>query len=180
MKIYTKKGDQGDTSLFGGQRLKKSDLRLECYGGTDELNSHLGLIQSTSKFSNPLIKSLQISLFEIGSHLAADPSSKNLQLPEINISIVEKMESEIDFMNESLPPLKTFILPGGTLSASHCHVARTVCRRVERMVVGLNERDGVDGQIIIFLNRLSDYLFVYARYLVYKEGGEEFKWMPSK
>ena len=180
MKIYTKKGDQGETSLYGGQRLKKSDLRLECYGGTDELNAYLGLIQSVSKKENALIKSLQICLFEIGSHLAADPASKNLKLPEINESIVDEMEAEIDVMNDSLPPLKTFILPGGTLSASHCHVARTICRRVERLIVALNERDGVDYRIIVFLNRLSDYLFVYARFLVYDEGGEEFKWMPTK
>ena len=178
MKIYTKKGDHGETSLFGGKRLKKHELRLEAYGGTDELNSFLGLIISHLG-GHVFLEDNQKALFVIGSHLAADPNNKKLNLPKIDMGIVSLMEEEMDKMNKNLPELNAFILPGGSKSASYCHIARCVCRRVERKVVRLSEEENINPDILVYLNRLSDYLFVLARYVIHQEGGDEIKWLPE-
>jgi cob(I)alamin adenosyltransferase len=178
MKIYTKKGDQGETSLFGGKRLKKYELRLEAYGGTDELNSFLGLIISHLGH-HVFLEENQKTLFVIGSHLAADPKNKKINLPKIDMGIVSSMEYEIDQMNDKLPELSSFILPGGSVSASYCHLARCVCRRVERQVVKLSEEENINSDILVYLNRLSDYLFVLARYVIHQEGGDELRWLPE-
>ena len=178
MKIYTKKGDTGTTSLFGGTRLSKSHIRIESYGTVDELNSHLGLIRDlTSEESmRSDLKSIQETLFTIGSHLAADPTKEKLWLPEIKESEIDLLESGIDNMQNELPELKFFILPGGHPTVSQCHIARCVCRRAERVVVALSEIDRVENVLIKYLNRLSDYLFVLSRYIGKQNDAEEVKW----
>jgi cob(I)alamin adenosyltransferase len=177
-KIYTKTGDKGTTSLFGGARVSKAHIRIESYGTIDELNSYLGLVRDVAGESyKDLLKSIQDRLFVIGSNLASDPS-KDLPVPDIQESDIEVLEKEIDRMNESLPELKHFILPGGHTNISFCHIARTVCRRAERLVVLLSEQEKVDPILIRYLNRLSDFLFVFARQLAQDAGVEEIKWMP--
>jgi cob(I)alamin adenosyltransferase len=177
-KIYTRTGDKGTTSLFGGARVSKAHIRIESYGTIDELNSYLGLVRDVADESyRDLLKSIQDRLFVIGSNLASDPA-KDLPVPDILESDVEFLEKEIDRMNEGLPELKHFILPGGHSSVSFCHIARTVCRRAERLVVLLSEREKVDPILIRYLNRLSDFLFVFARQLGQDAGIEEVKWMP--
>ncbi len=177
MKIYTKKGDKGETSLLGGTRVKKSDLRIEAYGTTDELNSVIGLIRDAAqnKEQEATLVAIQNKLFAIGSNLAAGPSSK-MELPQLAEDDLTHLEKAMDAMDEELPPLKNFILPGGDLAASQAHVGRTVCRRAERKVVALADADRVDERIIQYLNRLSDYLFTLARFYTYKHGGEETPW----
>ncbi len=173
MKIYTKTGDKGETSLFGGKRVKKNHARLNAYGTIDELNSFLGLVisemsaQSRPTFAEILknLVDVQIELFNIGSHLACDKKSLSQKLPKLNLGLVQRLESSIDKMESQLTPLKNFILPGGHVIASHIHVARTVSRRAERAVVELMPKIKVDRDIIIFLNRLSDYLFVLSRFV---------------
>jgi cob(I)alamin adenosyltransferase len=180
MKIYTKTGDKGQTSLYGGQRLSKNDIRIEAYGTVDELNSYIGWIKALDlqHEDDDLMKEVQDQLFSIGSHLASDPKG-DLPLPDINMDVVTAMEHSIDRMNDELPRLKSFILPGGSTSSSLVHVGRTVCRRAERRVVGLAEVQKVNDNIIVFLNRLSDYLFVFARYVLLKEGKQEVPWTTN-
>ena len=188
MKIYTKTGDNGTTGLFGSEmkRVKKYDIRVETYGTVDELNSFVGIITSsldnifTNVKTKELLMTIQKRLFNISSQLAMDNSefSKNikntLKINEIDIELLEK---EIDRMNEKLPELKDFILPvSNNISASYTHVARTVCRRCERRMVELNEISEIDSNSMIFINRLSDYFFVLARYLSYQTNSEEYKW----
>ncbi len=182
MKIYTRKGDKGKTSLIGGTRVLKHHIRIESYGTVDELNSWLGVIRdlATDEGVRTLLKEVQDRLFTIGSSLAADPEGIKMILPDLKASDVKALEKDIDRMNESLPELKTFILPGGHLTASYCHVARCVCRRAERMIVALGTQDAVDELIIQYMNRLSDHLFVLSRYLAYKDGAEEIAWNPRK
>jgi cob(I)alamin adenosyltransferase len=183
MKIYTKTGDQGQTSLYGGKRLSKSDLRIESYGTVDELNSQLGVVVAYIKQYQPDQKemieqliSVQSRLFDLGTHLAAEPGKKNLILPELNSTHIEQLEKQIDFWTEKLPELKFFILPGGSLEAAQAHVARTVCRRAERSIVSLTETESIQPELIQYLNRLSDYLFVLARFLNHSSGNVEIVW----
>jgi cob(I)alamin adenosyltransferase len=180
MKIYTRKGDKGQTSLFGGTRLPKAHIRIEAYGTVDELNSQLGVVMGYIEDAELLIylQGIQSRLFDIGAILAADPSKDNLFLPELKDDVIEEMEAAIDRMNEELPELKHFILPSGNVILAQCHVARTVCRRAERAVVRLAEVESVPEIIIRYLNRLSDYLFVLARYLGKQFDVPEVKWIP--
>jgi cob(I)alamin adenosyltransferase len=178
MKIYTKTGDKGTTALYGGKRVSKADLRIDAYGTIDELNSYIGLLndQPVNNDKKNILLSIQNELFNIGSHLAADPEKPNLKLPSLKSSDIEVLENEIDMMNEVLPELRYFILPGGHQSVSFCHIARTVCRRAERKVIELNEISPVNDLIIIYLNRLSDYLFVLARKMGQELNIEEVPW----
>ena len=178
MKIYTKGGDKGTTALFGGTRLPKHHIRIESYGSVDELNSFIGLVRDHVKEDKlrATLKSIQETLFTVGSHLAADPSKENLWLPDIKEAEVEMLEQGIDAMDEVLEPLKNFILPGGHPVVSHCHVVRCVCRRAERNVVALSEVETVPPILIQYLNRLSDYFFVLSRFLGKELGAEEVVW----
>ena len=177
MKIYTKKGDKGETSLIGGSRVSKTHTRIEAYGTVDELNSVIGVIRDTARFREPdeFLVSIQNLLFTIGSELASAPDSK-MNIPMLQERDIEALEKEMDRMNEQLPDLKNFILPGGDLTASHCHVARCVCRRAERRVVALAAEAEIDEKIIRYLNRLSDFLFVLARYYTHQHKGVETAW----
>jgi len=182
MKIYTKTGDEGKTSLIGGTRVSKSHSRIEAYGAIDELNSFIGLsLDHINAFSlDNVLAEVQDRLFTIGSALACDPEKETkLKIPDLLEEDVTLLEKEIDKMNEVLPPLKSFILPGGHVAASTLHVARCVCRRAERLCVRLQKKkEEVDPLIIKYLNRLSDYLFVLARFVVFKLGAEEIPWKP--
>ena len=180
MKIYTKKGDDGETSLFGGKRLPKSDLRIEAYGTIDELNSFVGLTrdQIGEEDKRKTLLEIQDRLFTIGSALASDPAKSNLKIPELLLGDITFLESKIDEMNESLPEMKSFILPGGHPAVSTCHVARCVCRRAERNIVLLSSREKVDKHIIQYLNRLSDYLFVLARSIAKDLNLADLPWKP--
>lgn len=180
MKIYTKTGDKGETSLIGGTRVPKSHLRIEAYGTIDELNSWIGLIrdQQINDLSIKALLEIQDRLFTIGSLLAADPEKSKMKLPEIIDVDITFLEKQIDVMNETIPELKSFILPGGHTTVSYCHIARCVCRRAERLIVHLNEENPVEGKIIIYINRLSDYLFTLARFLGHKIQATETPWNP--
>ncbi len=180
MKIYTKTGDKGYTSLIGGTRVPKYHLRIEAYGTVDELNSYIGLIrdQDISLHDKDVLKEIQDRLFTVGSSLAADPDRSKMVIPDLHMADVELLEKEIDRMNESLPPLKHFILPGGSTTASFCHVARCVCRRAERLCVHLSEESKVEEKVVIYLNRLSDYLFTLARIVVFERNLPENQWFP--
>lgn len=182
MKIYTKTGDKGTTGLLGGNRVSKNDIRLEAYGTVDELNSWIGMIRSCpdkdDAYQTDLIY-IQRSLFTICSHLASDKENAIGELPKLpNITNehYEFLEHSIDRMNENLPELKNFIMPGGSQFIASCHIARTVCRRAERRIISLSEVSEIDENIIIFVNRLSDYLFVLARYCSYKQNVDEILW----
>lgn len=176
-KIYTKTGDKGETSLFGGARLPKSHLRIEAYGTVDELNSFIGLLRDCLEDAEirSLLKSIQDRLFDLGSNLALDPSKK-LEVPMIEESDIEILEKKMDEMDEHLSPLKNFILPGGHVFVSYCHIARTICRRAERNVVALSHSDEVDAILIRYLNRLSDFFFILARKIASDLGVEEIAW----
>lgn len=182
MKIYTKTGDAGKTSLIGGTKVSKSHQRIETYGTIDELNSFTGLsldhLQSYS-IENVLAE-IQDRLFTIGSALACDPDKETkLKIPDLNETDVTLLENEMDKMNEVLPVMNSFILPGGHVAVSTLHITRCVCRRAERLCVGLEKnKDETDPLIIKYLNRLSDYLFVLARFAAFKLGAEEIPWKP--
>ena len=179
MKIYTKTGDKGTTSLLTGTRVSKADMRLEAYGTTDELNSWLGLVAAEAPHGVFFfIEELQSELFSMGSYLALDGAA-SFPMPQLSPDIVHRMEQQIDSWNQELPELKNFILPGGFISAAHLQVARTVCRRAERLVVALSEAVDVPAEIPIFLNRLSDFLFVAARYVLHVEEQPEVIWTPK-
>lgn len=179
-KIYTKTGDSGETALFGGKRLPKDHLRIEAYGTVDELNAHIGVIKdfSSEETTTALLLAIQHQLFTIGSHLACDPE-KQMKLPEISMQSIVDLEVEIDRLTSELPELKHFVLPGGHLSNSFCHVARCVCRRAERAVVALSHSEPVEPILIQYLNRLSDYLFTLCRAFSQWNDVEEVKWMPN-
>jgi cob(I)alamin adenosyltransferase len=179
-KIYTKTGDLGETSLIGGVRVSKSHIRIESYGTVDELNSYLGLIkdQLSEAETSDLIYEIQDRLFTIGSVLASDPEKSKMKIPDLHDTDVVVLENAIDKMNEVLPELKSFVLPGGNILASHCHVSRCICRRAERLVVLLAQNAPVPELIVTYLNRLSDYLFVLARYIVFKNNCIEVAWRP--
>jgi len=180
MKIYTKTGDKGLTSLIGGTRVPKYDLRIESYGTVDELNSYIGMIRDydISIEQKDFLKEIQDRLFTIGAALASDPEKSKMKIPDLNHIDIELLEKEMDRMNEVLPELKHFILPGGDQAVSFCHIARCVCRRAERIAVHLNEESFVDEKVIIYLNRLSDFLFTLARKLCYDRNLPENQWIP--
>lgn len=182
MKIYTKTGDKGTTSLIGGTKVPKSHHRIEAYGTVDELNSYLGLIRDLTQDEHTLriLSDVQDRLFTIGSSLACDPIKEpKMRLPDLHAADIELLENEIDRMNEVLEPMKHFIIPGGHPSVSHIHVARCVCRRAERACVRLElESLEVDPLVLQYLNRLSDYLFVLARYAGHQLSIPEIPWKP--
>lgn len=181
MKIYTKTGDKGETSLVSGERVTKDHLRIEAYGTVDELNAALGLMRDSAADDkmNALVEEVQSLLFTIGSHLSATAKNK-IALPEIGEANIEELERAMDEMDAQLEPLKNFILPGGDPSASFAHLARTICRRAERRVVSLMEHEEIDSVILRYLNRLSDFLFTLARHYTKKHGGRETPWRPVK
>jgi len=180
MKIYTKTGDAGKTSLIGGTKVLKNNPRIEAYGTVDELNSYIGLVSDFCKddHAKNILKEIQDRLFTIGSELACDPDKKiNMSIPDLHESDIELLEKEMDEMDKELPVMKNFILPGGSPSVSFMHVARCVCRRAERCCVNLMENDGnVNPLIIKYINRLSDYLFMLARYTGMKNNTLEIIW----
>jgi cob(I)alamin adenosyltransferase len=182
LKIYTKTGDKGTTSLIGGTKVPKSHLRIEAYGTVDELNSHIGLCRDllADEQSRNTLHEIQDRLFTIGSSLACDPVKEpKMKIPDLKEEDVVLLEKEIDRMNESLEPMKSFILPGGHAAVSQVHIARCVCRRAERCSVRLElENLEVEPVVIKYLNRLSDYLFVLARYVSYQLKAEEIPWKP--
>lgn len=180
MKIYTKTGDKGETSLIGGTRLPKHHIRIEAYGTVDELNSFVGLVRDSinEKELFDLLIEIQDRLFTIGSLLAADPEKNKMQLPQLNESDVLLLEKAIDKMNETLPEMKSFVLPGGHPTVSNCHITRCVCRRAERAVLKLAENEKVEELIYKYLNRLSDYLFVLSRKLSQDLKANEILWKP--
>ncbi len=189
MKIYTKTGDSGTTALFGGTRVPKHHIRIESYGTVDELNSWLGLIrdQEINTQSKDQLAKIQDKLFTLGAKLATDPEKailkngkERLNIPKISVSDIEILENAIDEMDATLPQMTHFILPGGHTSVSYCHIARTVCRRAERMATVLFENEPFDEKVLSYLNRLSDYLFVLARKLSKELKAEEIKWIPEK
>ena len=189
MKVYTKTGDTGTTALFGGTRVPKHHIRIESYGTVDELNSHIGLIRDqdmSDLYKNVLIE-IQDRLFTVGAILATPPEKETLKngQPRLqNLGIIESdiefLENEIDTMEESLPSMTHFVLPGGHTTVSYCHIARCVCRRAERLAVHLNDIEPTDERVIKYLNRLSDYLFVLARKLSHDLNADEVQWIPRK
>ncbi|MHC2992490.1 cob(I)yrinic acid a c-diamide adenosyltransferase [Pontibacter sp. HJ8] len=181
MKIYTKTGDKGTTSLIGGTRVAKSHLRIESYGTIDELNSYIGLVrdQDVNKGRGDILKEIQDRLFTIGSTLATDPDKDTkMKTPDLREEDVTLLEQEIDAMTAGVPPLRAFVLPGGHQSVSFCHLARCVCRRAERLAIRLQEESPVDDLVIKYLNRLSDYLFALCRKMTYELQAEEIAWKP--
>jgi len=182
LKIYTKTGDLGKTSLIGGTKVPKSHIRIETYGTTDELNSHIGLLidQLTDQPTKTILKEVQDRLFTIGSSLACDPEREPaMKIPDLKEADITLLEREIDHMNDVLPPMKFFILPGGHVSVSQAHICRCVCRRAERLCVNMKEHEiFVEPLVIKYLNRLSDYLFVVSRYAGHLLGIAEVAWRP--
>jgi cob(I)alamin adenosyltransferase len=189
MKVYTKTGDGGTTALFGGTRVPKHHIRIESYGTVDELNSYIGLIRDqdmNSQYQKVLIE-VQDRLFTVGAILATPPDKEVLKNGEKrlqNLGIVESdiafLETEIDTMEEALPPMTHFVLPGGHTTVSYCHIARCVCRRAERLATHLNDIEPTDDLVLKYLNRLSDYLFVLARKLSHDLNANEVQWIPRK
>ncbi|MGB3546891.1 MAG: cob(I)yrinic acid a,c-diamide adenosyltransferase [Saprospiraceae bacterium] len=181
MKIYTKTGDTGQTALFGGRRVAKDELRIEAYGTVDELNACLGLLADHCPVDgdeHAAVRRIQAQLFSLGGSLASDPANRKTDgVVTVPAAWVEELETAIDAMNEALPALRHFILPGGHPAVSYAHLARTVCRRAERRCVTLDRAEAVEATIITYLNRLSDYLFVLARALGQKMGVAEVKWV---
>lgn len=183
MKIYTKTGDQGETGLFGAGRVSKDSPRIQAYGSVDELNALLGVVQSLTDLEEVQedLKKIQNDLFDVGSVLAT-PDPK--QLEKIGSFVGSEdmifLEKKIDFLEKDLSPLKNFILPGGDEVAAQLHVARTVCRRAERDIVHLNTLEKIDSQIVVYMNRLSDFLFVLARWVNFKKGVVEPLWEKKK
>ena len=178
MKIYTKTGDQGTTSLFGGTRVSKSDLRIDSYGTVDELNSYIGLLrdQEVNQVRKEVLVEIQDRLFTIGSILATEPGNTKVKIPALNENDIAFLEKEMDTMDAKLPTMKFFVLPGGHPSVSFGHVARTVCRRAERLVIALHHQETIDTLVIKYLNRLSDYLFMLCRMMAHELKIEETPW----
>lgn len=189
MKIYTKTGDEGTTALFGGTRVKKYNLRIDSYGTVDELNAYIGLIkdQNIEDATKDSLLKIQNELFTLGAMLATPPEKETLKsgkerlnIPKVNSNSIQFLENEIDAMDSELPQMTHFILPGGHQAVSFCHVARCVCRRAERLCVELNDEETINSDILKYLNRLSDYLFVLARMLSKQLQVDEIKWIPTK
>ncbi len=181
MKIYTKTGDSGQTSLVGGTRVSKTHVRIEAYGTVDELNAWLGMLRDQGEVGKykAEIEQIQERLFTIGSNLALEEPGK-YSIPTLLDEDVKTLEDFIDKIELGLPPMRNFVLPGGHIAVSHCHVARTVCRRAERQVIRMAEGIDVDALIVQFLNRLSDLLFVLSRRIAFDTGSEETPWIPKK
>ena len=189
MKIYTKTGDKGTTALFGGTRVPKHHIRIESYGTVDELNSHLGLIrdQNIDQHHKEFLMHIQDRLFTVGATLATDPKKavlksgkERLNIPKVSEADIKRLEDEMDTMNEALPEMTHFVLPGGHQTVSFCHIARCVCRRAERLASALNDLEPFQPETLMYLNRLSDYLFVLARKLSKDLQAEEIQWIPQK
>lgn len=189
MKIYTKTGDKGTTALFGGTRVPKHHIRIDAYGTVDELNSHIGLIrdQEMDPRSKEILVHVQDKLFTVGAVLATDPEKailksgkERLNIPKVDEDDITLLEKEMDAMNDHLPQMTHFVLPGGHTTVSYCHIARCVCRRAERLASALYEMEPFDERTLKYLNRLSDYLFVLARKLSHDLNAEEVKWIPEK
>ena len=189
MKIYTKTGDKGTTALFGGTRVPKHHIRFESYGTVDELNSYIGLIrdQDIDQHYKGLLIKIQDRLFTVGAILATDPEKatlkngkERLNIPKISETDINLLEQEMDAMDAQLPPMTHFVLPGGHQTVSFCHIARTVCRRAERLASALNDLEPFQPETLTYLNRLSDYLFVLARKLSQDLQADEVKWIPKK
>ncbi|WP_299684356.1 cob(I)yrinic acid a,c-diamide adenosyltransferase [uncultured Dokdonia sp.] len=189
MKIYTKTGDKGTTALFGGTRVPKHHIRIDSYGTVDELNSHIGLIrdQEIDPRSKEILVHIQDRLFTVGAVLATDPEKMTLKngkdrlnIPRVDEEDIVLLETEMDKMNDHLPPMTHFVLPGGHTTVSYCHIARCVCRRAERLATALYELEPFDEHTLKYLNRLSDYLFVLARKLSNDLQADEIKWIPKK
>lgn len=189
MKIYTKTGDQGTTALFGGTRVPKHHIRIESYGTVDELNSHIGLLrdQDIKTSHREFLMEIQDKLFTVGAILATDPDKailksghERLNIPKISEDDVAQLENAIDQMDAELPPMTHFVLPGGHPIVSICHINRCVCRRAERLATALYEISPFHETTLVYLNRLSDYLFVLARMLSHELNAEEIKWIPQK
>lgn len=181
MKIYTRTGDTGQTALIGGTRVLKNHVRVAAYGTVDELNSWIGLLRDQlvlSAHEKEIMLHIQDRLFSAGSLLAADPETSRMVLPGLEESDILELEQEIDAMDALLPALKNFVLPGGHPSVSFCHLARCTCRHAEREVVSLSTVTSVDPLILVYLNRLSDYLFTLARVWTLRTGAEEIPWKP--
>ena len=181
MKIYTRTGDQGTTSLFGGKRVSKAALRIESYGTIDELNSWIGVLrdQPVNAVRKEALLTIQDRLFTMGSMLATEPGNAKVKIPMLADADVSFLETEIDAMDAALPPMRSFVLPGGHQSVSFAHVTRTVCRRSERLVIALSAAEVVDPIVIKYLNRLSDYLFVLSRKITQELNVEESPWKPK-
>lgn len=182
MKIYTRTGDDGTTGLIGGSRVRKNHVRLDAYGTVDELNSLIGVVRSmqTDTQADSILEKIQNKLFIIGANLASDDSVTLIQkqMP-VGKTDIEVLEKEMDLMNEFLPELRNFILPGGCQATSFCHLARTVCRRAERHIVELSEKTSVDPNLIKYINRLSDFLFVLSRKVSMDQKTPEILWSPE-
>jgi len=181
MKVYTKTGDKGKTSLFGGKRVMKDHIRIEAYGTSDELNAWIGLIrdQEIEDYHMSLLVDIQDRLYTVGALLAADPDKDDLKVPQLKEEDIIRLEEAMDAMDEDLPAMKNFTLPGGHQTVSYCHIARCVCRRCERHIISLKQEAEVDDIIVQYINRLSDYLFVLSRKLTVElEAKEEF-WHPK-
>lgn len=181
MKIYTKTGDKGQTSLFGGTRVSKHHIRIESYGTIDELNAHIGMLRDLEINHTDFLLTIQNELFVLGAMLATEKTKETkLRINIIDEKAVKLLENEIDRLNESLPQMTHFILPGGHVAVSQCHICRCICRRAERLIVHLNEIDPIDEICIQYVNRLSDYLFVLGRKIALENNTNEIKWMPKK
>lgn len=181
-KIYTKTGDKGETALIGGERVLKNHPRIEAYGDVDELKSWIGLIrdQDIEIVHKRTLLGIQDRLFTIESHLASPDLQLTVNLPSISEKDIFILEKEIDRMNEELPVLNSFILPGGCVAASMCHVGRTICRRAERRIITLSASENIDNILLKYVNRLSDYLFVLARAITKETSGVETPWIPKR
>ncbi len=180
MKVYTKKGDTGTTQLIGGARVPKHHLRIACYGTVDELNAFTGMVcdQLQDPLQQTLLREIQDRLFTIGSSLASDPAGTHMILPDLKPGDLLVLEKQMDEWQAALPELRSFVLPGGHLANSTCHVARCVCRRAERLVSELQESEKVDPLVLSYLNRLSDFYFVLSRKISADRGAEEITWKP--
>lgn len=181
MKIYTKGGDKGKTSLFDGTRIYKDNIRVEAYGNIDELNTHIGVLicSCADKDVNDTLSKIQAKLFSLGSILAAG-ANPSYPLPQIVEEDVQFLENQIDNYEANLPKLTSFVLPGGNMQNAYAHVCRTICRRGERRVISLSQEEEVDAVIVQYLNRLSDYFFVLSRKLVHDRGDAEVIWQSEK
>lgn len=179
MKIYTKTGDDGTTSLFGGKRVSKADLRIDTYGTVDELNSWVGVLrdQAVNQSRKEILIEIQDRLFTVGSTLATEPGTK-VKIPLLAEKDIEFLEKQIDKMELDLAPMRFFVLPGGNQAISFGHVVRTVCRRAERLAIALNQTEPINPLVIKYLNRLSDYLFVLCRAMTNELKAEETPWKP--
>ncbi len=180
LRIYTKTGDKGETSLIGGTRVPKHHIRIESYGTIDELNSFIGLIrdQDIDEHSREILIEIQDRLFTIGASLASDPEKSKMKIPDLKEEDILLLEKEMDKMDKQLPEMKSFVLPGGHTTVSYCHIARCVCRRAERLTIHLSENEFVADLVVKYLNRLSDYLFVLSRKLSQDLHAKEIPWKP--